>query len=121
MPDANGSTENDISAGKGELALSELIEAASASAVAFPDTEEGRLMDSFAIGTGFDIALIQQGLLPPIPSSEIENPVPEADLASSCPNETGIPAETGASTFNETYAAFAIYQLDPSTTPQQHY
>lgn len=124
MPEANGSTEIDITAGMSDAELSELIEVADASAMAFRDTEGGRLMDSIAIGTGFDIAMTQQGLLPPLlPSIEIENAQPDADLATSYPIEAATLNDACDPTFADAYAPLAPYQtdLDALVTHHPHY
>ena len=123
MPEAIEPTEIDLSTGMSEVELSELIEVADASAMTFRDAEGNRLMDSLAIGTGFDIAMIQQGLLPPLPSIEVAKALPEADLAMSCPIETGTPADAGNPTFTDAYATLTTHQteLDPLPTHHQHY
>lgn len=123
MREPNRSTDRDLGADISETELAELIEAADASSTAFPDTEGGRLMDSLAIGTGFDIAMVQQDLLPQAANIEIGDFPSESALAASTAIETGPPVETIEPTFNDAYTALAAYQpeIDPLAAHHQHY
>ena len=84
----------------------------------YPGTQSDGLMESLAIGTGFDIAMVQQGLLPP--STDIEAITPAEDQTAMSAIETNMSADCIDPIHNDACTASAVNPFELNMLPAHH-
>ncbi len=124
MPEAIGSTENKISAGTSDvemLDVNDAIELKDGGLISISNAQPGGLMESLAIGTGFDIAMIQQDLLPR--EAGIDPLASPADPDASLPDEAAGSADIIDLAMNDSYVAFTAIpnDIDPAAFDHHQY